>query len=431
MYRVSPFMQRFAISLCLGVALATLWVNIAPASYYDMIEWRMSDLDWIAPLFPAPPSLTPLNLVAEVLIPLFMFLIGKELWEAIVLERGGLSGRAAILPLAGALGAAFAAVLIWQVLAIWIDPNVETLLRTGWPMPIGGDVVLVYLFGRLTFTRTSNALRLVLLVMIALDMMGLILLGLTHPNGGLLRLTWLLLPLLTALILWRLHGRPSQTALDGRAVSERAGDGRAGDGRAVSEGAGDGRAGSERARRCATRLWPYILAGIISYAGVIAAGLPGALGLLPIIPAIAHASRSFGLFAEAEELLTDPLNRLAHALIWPITWILFIFGLTRGGIDLAAFAPPTIMVLAAYWVGKPLGFLAATALALRFGGAKLPQDFTPAALVRVALLLGIGFTVPVLALDTALDGGEVAEAARLGLVVSFAMGAITLILPRR
>ncbi len=416
MYRVSPFMQRFAISLCLGVALATLWVNIAPASYYDMIEWRMSDLDWIEPLFPAPPSLTPLNLVAEVLIPLFMFLIGKELWEAIVLERGGLSGRAAILPLAGALGAAFAAVLIWQVLAIWIDPNVETLLRTGWPMPIGGDVVLVYLFGRLTFTRTSNALRLVLLVMIALEMMGLILLGLTHPNGGLLRLTWLLLPLLTALILWRLHGRPSQTALDGRAP----------DGRAP-----DGRAGSERARRCATRLWPYILAGIISYVGVIAAGLPGALGLLPIIPAIAHASRSFGLFAEAEELLTDPLNRLAHALIWPITGILFIFGLTRGGIDLAAFAPPTIMVLAAYWVGKPLGFLAATALALRFGGAKLPQDCTSAALVRVALLLGIGFTVPVLALDTALDGGEVAEAARLGLVVSFAMGAITLILPRR
>ena len=411
MYRVSPFMQRFAISLCLGVALATLWVNLAPASYYDMIEWRMSDLAWIKPLFPAPPSLTPLNLVAEALIPLFMFLIGKELWEAIVLERGGLAGRAAILPLAGALGAALAAVLIWQIMAIWIDPNAETLLRTGWPVPIGGDVVLVYLFGRLTFARTSNALRLLLLVMIALDMMGLILLGLTHPNGGLLRLTWLMLPLAAALILRRLHGRPSQLALDGRA--------------------GDGRAGSERARRLAMRLWPYVLAGIISYAGVIAAGLPGALGLLPIIPAIAHASRSFGLFAEAEELLTDPLNRLAHALIWPITWILFIFGLTRGGIDMAAFAPPTIMVLAAYWVGKPLGFLAATALVLRWGGAKLPQDCAPAALVRVALLLGIGFTVPVLALDTALDGGEVAEAARLGLAASFAMGLMTLVLPRR
>jgi NhaA family Na+:H+ antiporter len=169
-----------------------------------------------------------------------------------------------------------------------------------------------------------------------------------------------LLPLSAALALGVLQGRPSQIALDGRA-------------------------GSERARRYATRLWPYVLAGIISYAGIIAAGLPGALGLLPIIPAIAHANRSFGLFAEAEELLTDPLNRLAHALIWPITLILFIFGLTRGGIDLAALAPPTFMVLAAYWVGKPLGFLAATALALRFGGAKLPQDCTPAALVRVAL----------------------------------------------
>ncbi len=406
MYRVSPFMQRFAISLCTGMVLATAWANLDPASYYDMVEWRMSDLNWLRPLFPNPPSLTPLNLVAEVLIPLFMFLIGKELWEAIVLERGGLSGRAAILPIAGAFGAALGAVVIWQIFAIWIDPNSETLLRTGWPMPIGGDVVLVYLFGRLTFEKRSNALRLLLLVMIALDVMGLILLGLTHPNGGLLRMGWLLLPLITALAVRRLHGRPSQLALDGRAETE-------------------------RARRRALLIWPYILAGLVSYAGVIAAGLPGALGLLPIIPAIAHASRSFGLFAEAEELLTDPLNRMAHALIWPITLILFIFGLTRGGIDLAAFGPPTLIVLAAFWVGKPLGFLLGAWAAMAWARAKLPQDCSPAAMVRVALLLGIGFTVPVLALDTGLDGGEVAEAARMGLLATLGMGLITLFLPRR
>ncbi len=402
MYRVSPFMQRFAISLCAGAGLATLWANLAPASYYDMIEWRMSDLDILRPLFPQPPSLTLLNLVAEALIPLFMFLIGKELWEAIVLERGGLSGRAAILPVAGALGAAFGAVVVWLVLAIWIDPNRETLVLTGWPMPIGGDVVLVYLFGKMTFEKRSNALRLLLLVMIALDMLGLILLGLSHPNGGLLRLAWLILPLLAALAVWQLHARPSAAIY-----------------------------ASERARRKAAALWPYLVAGALSYAGVIAAGLPGALGLLPIIPAITHADRSFGLFAEAEELLSDPLNRLAHGLIWPITAILFIFGLTRGGFDLGAFAPPTLMVLAAYWVGKPLGFLLSTWGALRWAGAVLPQDISPISLLRVALLLGIGFCVPVLALDTALDGGEVAEAARLGLAITFLIGIVSLFLPRR
>lgn len=410
MYRVSPFMQRFAISLCLGAALGTAWANINPASYYDMVEWRISDLGLLRPLFPNPPSLTPLNLMAEVLIPLFMFLIGKELWEAIVLERGGLSGPAAALPLAGTVGAALGAVLVWQIMAIWIDPNRETLLASGWPVPIGGDVVLVYLFGRLSFNRHSHALRLLLLVMIALDVMGLVILGLTHPNGGLLRLAWLALPLAAALGVWLLHGRASAKILHNSAQT---------------------RPISEVARRRAGALWPYVLAGALSYAGVIAAGLPGALGLLPIIPAIVHADRSFGLFAQAEELLQDPLNRAVHALILPITVILFFFGLTRGGIDLAAFAPPTLMVLAAYWIGKPLGFLLGCFIALRLARARLPQDISMAAIIRAALLLGIGFTVPVLAVDTALDGGEVAEAARMGLALTMAMGLITLILPRR
>lgn len=407
MYRVSPFMLRFAFSLGLGAVLATLWANISPASYYDMIEWRILELDILRPLFPNPPSLTPLNLMAEALIPFFMFLIGKELWEAIVLERGGFSGPSALLPVAGTVGAALGAALVWRIGAEVMDPARETLLATGWPMPIGGDVVLVYIFGRMAFDRRSNALRLLLLVMIALDMLGLLMLGLTHPNGGLLRLAWLVLPALAALSVWYLHARPMHGL-----------------------GKGAGRY-PERLRQRAGALWPYALAGTVSYAGVIAAGLPGALGLLPIVPAILHADHSFGLFAQAEELLQDPLNRLAHALIHPITAILFLFGLTRGGIDLAAYAPPTLLVLLAYWLGKPLGFLAGTWAALRFGGAVLPQDVSYMALARVALLLGIGFTVPVLALDTALDGGEVAEAARMGLALTMGLGIFSLLLPRR
>ena len=45
----------------------------------------------------------------------------------------------------------------------------------------------------------------------------------------------------------------------------------------------------ERLRRRGLHLWPYILAGAFSFVGVAAAGLPPALGLLPVIPAIAIA----------------------------------------------------------------------------------------------------------------------------------------------
>ena len=42
-------------------------------------------------------------------------------------------------------------------------------------------------------------------------------------------------------------------------------------------------------------------------------------------------------------------------------------------------------------------------------------------LTLVACCTGLGFTVPVLALDAALPGGGMAEAARLGLALSLAL----------
>jgi Na+:H+ antiporter, NhaA family len=58
----------------------------------------------------------------------------------------------------------------------------------------------------------------------------------------------------------------------------------------------------------------------------------------------------------------------------------------------------------------------------------LPTGVTPRDLRVVALLLGLGFTVPVIAIDTSLPGGAMAEAARLGLGISMAIGALALTL---
>ena len=161
-----------------------------------------------------------------------------------------------------------------------------------------------------------------------------------------------------------------------------------------------------------------------------ASGLPGALGLLPIIPAIPHAQRAFGLFAEAEELLHDPLNRLAHLAVKPLLVVLFLFGLTRGGVDLMAFAPTTLVTLAAFWIGRPLGFLLGVALARAVGFA-LPAGLSHGDLMRMAALLGLGFTVPVLVLGSALPGGAMAEAARMGLAITLLIAPALLLVTRR
>lgn len=399
MYHISPFVRSFAWALAAGAGLATLWVNLDPASYYDAIEWRIVDLRLPGLIAPFPVSLTPMALVSEGLMALFMFFVGKELWEALALERGALSGRQSVLPAGMVAGAVLGGVLLWIVTGAMVETAEEAGFAVGWTVPVGSDVVLAYVFGRRVFGAGHPALHLLLLIAIACDILGLLLTGLVYPPAG-LRPLWLVLPVAASLGVWRFYGRRP------------------------------GAQASERQRRHGLALWPYVLAGAVSLTGVLAAGLPGALGLLPVIPAIPHAERSFGLFAEAEGFLHDPLNRLAHLLVKPLAVVLFLFGLTRGGIDLAAFAPTTVTVLAAFWVGKPVGLILGFLAAARLGGGVLPRGLSLRDILLVAVLTGMGFTVPVLALDPGLPGGAMSEAARLGLALTLLAGPAALGLSR-
>ncbi len=399
MYRVSSFVPRFALALGAGAALATLWVNLAPASYYDSIEYRLFDLSLPAWITPLPFSLTPLNLVAEGAMSLFLFFLAKELWEALTLEHGALKGRQAALPSGLVAGGMIGAAMVWILVGSGIETAEEAGFAVGWQVPLGTDVLLCFLVGRAVFGAGHPALHLLLLLTIATDILALLVAGLTQPAVT-LRLAWLFLPLGASLATWALFGRaPDPDAPETR-------------------------------RRARQRLLPYVIAGLLSWIGVAASGLPPVLGLLPVIPAIAHADRSFGLFAEAEELLHDPLNRLTHALAWPLTAVLFLFGLTRGGIDLSAFAPTTLTTLAALWIGRPLGMiLMGLGLAAALG-LRLPGGITLRDILRITVIMGMGFTVPLLSLGTALPGGAMQEAARLGLAISLLAGPVALFLAR-
>lgn len=396
MYRVSSFVRQFARALIAGVAVATLWVNLAPASYYDAVEFRLFDLT----LGPLDLTITPLSVISDALMALFLFFIGKELWEAVVLERGALAGSAkASMPLGAVIGGLSGAALAWLIFSGLFVTADEATFVTGWTVPLGSDVILCYAMGRVVFGRSHPALHLLLLITIAFDILGLLITGLTNPQA-VIRPLWLLLPALTVAATWAGFGRLARSDA------------------------------TERQHRRAHALWPYLLAGALSWIGVALSGLPATLGLLPLIPVIPHAERSFGLFAEAEAYLTDPLNRMTHLMVRPLPWILFLFGLTRGGVDIAAFAPTTGSVLVALWLGKPLGIIAGALIAGGITGSLLPRDMQLSELVLIALIAGMGFTVPVLAVGVALPGGELAEAARLGLAISLCAGPIALLVAR-
>ena len=303
MYRVSRFVRNFARALLGGAVVATVWVNISPNTYYDAVEFRLTDLSLPAWTKVSDVTVTPIAVVSDALMALFLFFIGKELWEAMVLERGALAGRLRLtMPIGAVLGGMVGAVAAWLIWSSLFVTTEDASFLTGWTVPLGSDVVLCYVVGRAVFGSDHPALHLLLLITIGFDILGLLFSGLVSPLSE-IRPLWFLLPILSLLAVWAGFSRLA------------------------------GPESSELQHRRAYVLWPYLLAGALVWVGVALSGLPPALGLLPLIPMIPHAERSFGLFAEAEAFLTDPLNRIARLMLGPMPWILFLFGLTRGGVD--------------------------------------------------------------------------------------------------
>ncbi len=400
MYRVSPHIMQFAWALGAGLGLATLWVNLDPASYYDVIEYRLWAPHLSDSLSLPDPIFSAQYITSQALMALFIALIAKELWEALVLSHGALSrGHRRMMPLGAVLGGVLGAVAVWVALPLNSAALFDLGALTGWSLPVGSDVVLCYVFGAWVFGKGHPALHLLLLMAIAFDILGLLAMAIDSAVQGVQPL-WLGLSVLALIALWRFSSRHARAGA------------------------------SEIAHRRAAHLWPYALAGGVCWAGFVLSGLPGALGLLPLIPLIPHAERSFGLFAEAEDVLHDPLNRFAHLLALPVTLALFLFGLTRGAVDVTAFGTLTPRILAALWLGKPLGLLAGALIGLRLSGRPLPKGVGLFDLVLIALLSGIGLTVPLLTLDTALPAGLPADQVRAGLAASLAFGLLALALAR-
>ena len=115
MYRVSPFVRHFAWALLGGVAVATLWVTLSPATYYDLVELRLLDIakpDWIAG---DALVISPVTVTSDLLMAFFLFFVGKELWEALILSSGALVGRRALLPAGAVIGGLLGSVAVWLI----------------------------------------------------------------------------------------------------------------------------------------------------------------------------------------------------------------------------------------------------------------------------------------------------------------------------
>ncbi len=110
---------------------------------------------------------------------------------------------------------------------------------------------------------------------------------------------------------------------------------------------------------------------------------------------------------------------------WTTFVVLPLFALANAGIEVSVHdlsnalrSRVVLGIVLGLVIGKPLGILAATALARRLGIAELPNGLTPRMLGGLAMLAGIGFTVSLFVTDLAFPTAAVSAEAKLAVVAA-------------
>lgn len=413
MYRVWNFISQYSLLLIMGALIAIFWANIDHHSYEAFVEFNLWPHNpWIGHAHFDENGvleyrdLTLHYLVNDVLMALFFAIAGKEVWEAVALKNGSLRGKKAFSPLVATVGGMVGPILIYLVIAMSFGSTTFQALQNGWAIPTATDIAFAYLFGRMIFGANHPAIRFLLLLAIADDAAGLIILAIFYPSAP-LQLEWLLMSFgVVALVYFLFNWLP------------------------VYRERGDENKPHSTWTRKTFGPWPYVVAGCICWYGFQQAGIHPALGLLPVIPAIPHADRTFGVFSEAEKYLTDLLNVIEHSLKIPVELVLFFFGLCNAGVVLGSTSPATAAVLGGLLIGKPVGiFLVGIfgAKVLRLG---LPEGMGARDLLAVGFIASIGFTVALFVAVAAFGkAGDpmVLDGAKMGALLSFLGAPIALL----
>lgn len=360
------FVLDNSLLLLAGTGAAVVWANIDFASY-----------DRIA---------HPLHFAVNDIGMVFFFaLAAKEVFEA-TLPGGALaSPRRAISPLAAAVGGMALPALIYLALTWARGP--EDLAR-GWAIPCATDIAFSAMVARIIFPVGHPAIPFLLLLAIADDAMGLIILAIFYPSGA---LSFLYLGVLMA-------------AAVVLAIVLR--------------------------RRRVQTFWAYVLGpGVLSWAALYYGGFHPALALVPIVPFMPHSHRDLGVFDERETHQPDTLNRFEHWWATPVQFVLLLFGFANAGVPFTAIGAGTYYVLAGLLLGKPLGIMLFSGAA-RLVGGDLPPGLRFTDLLVVGLVASIGFTVALFFATAAFPEGRALAETKMGALLSFVAAPIAIAIAR-
>ncbi|MCC7516003.1 MAG: Na+/H+ antiporter NhaA, partial [Pseudomonadales bacterium] len=181
------------------------------------------------------------------------------------------------------------------------------------------------------------------------------------------------------------------------------------------------------------RLLPYMLIGILLWCAMLNSGLHATLAGVILAFTIPVRRTTTDSSAQESEALAPAAERLHHHLHGVVAFLIVpLFALTNAAItidwnNIAAIAshPVTAGVISGLVIGKWMGVVGASWLAIRLGGASLPDGLNGKHLHGIGLLAGIGFTMSIFVSDLAFSTApEQLLLAKTGILLASAIAGV-------
>ena len=392
------------VALIVAALAALLWANSPAADLYHHL--------WDSPiaiqLGPLAVEQTLHFLINDGLMTVFFLVVGMEIRRE--MHHGALSDwRVAALPLAAALGG------VAVPAAIYLGLVGDPALSAGWAVPTATDIAFAVGVLALLGKSVPIGVRMFLLTFAIVDDIAAILIIALVYSGGV---------------------DPSGLMMAGAGLLLLIGF------QVIGIGAA----------------YAYVLPGAVLWFGFLEAGLHPTLagvvlGLMTPVRAMrmqegpidlakralselgermrAPASQSDELLESVKSLRTaqremlPPVIRVQAALHpWVAYGVMPLFALANAGVSITGSGgngiarDVTVAVALALIVGKPVGILAASWLAVRLRACQLPQDLSWAGVLVAGCLGGIGFTMSIFIATLAFPQPELLAAAKQGVLLA-------------
>ena len=171
-------------------------------------------------------------------------------------------------------------------------------------------------------------------------------------------------------------------------------------------------------------LLPYLAGGALMWFLMLRSGVHATIAGVLLAFAIPYSPR-----ADDEE---SPSHRLEHFLHKPVAFLILpVFALANTGIVIGAgwledlTSPNGIGIAAGLVVGKPVGIVLASFLAVALGACRLPSDLGWSHILGAGLLGGIGFTMSIFIANLAFAGSaELVNASKMAILAASAAAGV-------